>query len=89
MRVFCNTRSDFHMEKTEVDNNAKDIDVVMLMYNLIEYCDNYSKTSGRLCQYCRNEPVINDANDEIFYFNLANAITDSFKFKQKKPRLNR
>ena len=28
--------------------NAKDIDVVMLMDNLIEYSDNYSKTSGRL-----------------------------------------
>ena len=28
--------------------NAKDIDVVMPMDNLIEYSDNYSKTSGRL-----------------------------------------
>ena len=25
--------------------NAQDIDIVMLMYNLIEYSDNYSKTS--------------------------------------------
>ena len=29
---------------TQVDN-AKDIDVVMTMYNLIEYSDNYSKTT--------------------------------------------
>ena len=29
-------------------DNAKDIDVVMPMYNLIEYSDNYSKTSGSL-----------------------------------------
>ena len=29
---------------TEIDN-AKDIDIVMPMYNLIEYSDNYSKTS--------------------------------------------
>ena len=26
----------------------KDIDIVMPMYNLIEYSDNYSKTSGRI-----------------------------------------
>ena len=25
------------------------IDIVMPMYNLIEYSDNYSKTSGSLC----------------------------------------
>ena len=29
-------------------NNAKYIDIVMPMYNLIEYTDNYSKTSGNL-----------------------------------------
>ena len=29
-------------------NNAKDIDVVMPMQNLIEYSNSYSKTSGRL-----------------------------------------
>ena len=32
---------------TQVDN-AKDIDAVMPMYNLIEYSNNYSKTSERL-----------------------------------------
>ena len=32
---------------TDLDN-AKDIDIVMPMYNLIEYSDNYSKTSGSL-----------------------------------------
>ena len=31
-------------------NNAKDIDIVMLMYHLTEYSDNYSKTSGSLWQ---------------------------------------
>ena len=39
---------------SEINNiqvgNAKDIDVVMTMYNLIEYIDNYSKTSGILWQ---------------------------------------
>ena len=28
----------------------------MLIYNLIEYSDNYSKTFGILWQYCRDEP---------------------------------
>ena len=32
-------------------DNAGDIDVVMLIYKLIEYSDNYSKTWGNLCQY--------------------------------------
>ena len=47
------------------------MDVVMPMYNLIEYSDNYSKTFGSLYLFCRDEP-----ND---------IITDSksFKFKSK------
>ena len=47
-------------------NNAKDIDTVMSMYNLIEYSDNYAKTSGRLWQYFRDEPNNNLANSESF-----------------------
>ena len=35
--------------------NAKDIDVVMPMYNLIEYSNNYSKTSRSLWQYYRDK----------------------------------
>ena len=38
------------INNTDIDN-AKYIDIVMPMYNLIEYCDNYSKTSGSLWQY--------------------------------------
>ena len=34
---------------TDTDN-AQDIDLVMPMYNLIEYSDNYSETSGSLGQ---------------------------------------
>ena len=30
----------------------------MSMYNLIEYSDNYTKTSGILCQYCRDVPAL-------------------------------
>ena len=36
--------------------NAEDLDVVMPMYNLTEYSKNYSKTSGSLWNYYRDEP---------------------------------
>ena len=35
------------INNTQIDN-AKDIDIVIPMYNLIEYSDNYAKTSGSL-----------------------------------------
>ena len=37
------------MDITDIDN-AKDIDILIPMYNLIEYSDNYSETSGSLWQ---------------------------------------
>ena len=53
------------VNNTQIDN-AKDLDVVMPMYNLIEYSDNYSKTSGSLWQYYRDEPNDDIANSESF-----------------------
>ena len=38
------------INNTFVDN-AKDLDIVMPMYNLLEYSDNYSMTSGSLWNY--------------------------------------
>ena len=38
------------MKNTQVDD-AQDIDIVISMYNLIEFSDAYSKASGSLC--CR------------------------------------
>ena len=52
-------------------DNAKDIDVVIPMYNLIEYSDNYSKTSRRLWQHFRDESALTDA-DAIANFYAAN-----------------
>ena len=49
----------------EIDN-AQDIDIVMPMYNLIEYSDNYSKKSGSLWKHCKDEPNDNLANSESF-----------------------
>ena len=75
---FTNCISEIN--NTQIDN-AKDIDIVMPMYNLIEYSDNYSKTTGSFWQYCKDIPARND-NDEITEFTAGNA-TDSFKFKAK------
>ena len=35
--------------------NAEDLDIVMPMFNLLEYSKNYSKTSGSLWNYYRDE----------------------------------
>ena len=43
-------------------DNAEDLDIAMSMYNLLEYSDNYSLTSGNLWNYCRDE-VNEDANE--------------------------
>ena len=53
------------INNTDIDN-AQDLDIVMPMYNLIEYSDNYSKTSGSLWQYYKDEPNDNLANSESF-----------------------
>ena len=53
----------------------------MPMYNLIEYSDNYSQTSGSLWQYCKEISAVSNDGDMVD-FNVANA-TDSFNFKTK------
>ena len=68
------------INNTQIDN-AEYIDTVMPMYNLIEYSDNYSKTSGSLWQYCKDIPAVNN-NGDIVIFNGAND-TDSLNFKSK------
>ena len=68
------------ISNTQIDN-AEYIDIVMPMYNLIEYSNNYSKTSGSLWKYCKEIAAKNN-NGAIANFNGANA-TDSFSFKTK------
>ena len=51
----CAPFTNFISEINNTDlDKAKDIDIVMPMYNLIEYSDNYSKTSGGWWQYIKN-----------------------------------
>ena len=68
------------INNTQVDN-AKDIDVVIPMYNLIEYSDNYSKTSASLWQYCKDIPAVNNDNALVDF--AENSLTNSFNFKVK------
>ena len=58
---FTNCISEIN--NTQIDN-AKDI--VMPMYNLIEYSDNYSRASGSLWQYYTDEPNDNLVDSESF-----------------------
>ena len=50
---------------TDIDN-VQNIDIAMPMYNLIEYSDDYSKTSGILWQYYKNGPNDNVTQSESF-----------------------
>ena len=59
------TKCISRINNTDIDN-AHDIDIVMPMYNLIEYSDNYSKTSGSLWQYHKDDPNDNLVNSESF-----------------------
>ena len=56
--------------KSEINNadidNAKDIDILILIFNLIEHNDNYSKTYGSLWQYYRDVPDHNLTDSESF-----------------------
>ena len=65
----------------QIDNN-KGTDIVMPMYNLIQYSDNCSKTSGSLWHYYREEPFFN-ANGTTGDFPADNNNSASFKFKTK------
>ena len=40
------------------------------MYNLIEYSDNYSKTSGNFWQYYRDDPDDNITQSELFKYKI-------------------
>ena len=42
----------------------------MAMYNLVEYSDNYSKTSGSLWKYYKDVPNNNLANSESFNYKV-------------------
>ena len=61
--------------------DAGDLDVIMPMYNLLEYSKNYRKTIGSLYNYYRDE-LSNDADDNNFR-NIKVVNSNSFEYKNK------
>ena len=59
-KIAFKNNAPFNSCITKINNtliiNAEDSDIVMPMYNLIEYSRNYRKTTGSLWNYYRDEP---------------------------------
>ena len=68
------TKCNLEINDEHVDT-AENLDIVMTMYNLIEYSDNYQDSSATLYQYKRDQPPDNIDN------NLATNTSSSFKYK--------
>ena len=54
------TRCVTHINDEHVET-AENLDIIMAMYNLNEYSDNYEDSSGSLYQFKRDESPMNDA----------------------------
>ena len=74
--VSCITRIN-----VELIEDADDLDIVMPMYNLLEYSENYRKTIGSLYNHYRDE-LNDDANLNNFAKNNV-ASSNSFQYKNK------
>ena len=66
-----------HINDEHVDN-ADNIDIIMPMYKLVEYSDNYLDTSGSLCQFKRDKQNMNNENP-------ASVTTDDSSYFKYKP----
>ena len=73
----------FRKCRTEINktftDEAEHINIAMPMYNLIEYSDNYSDTSGSLWQFKRDE-IEEDANLTVVANHIPNN-SSSYKYK--------
>ena len=67
------TKCNLEINDEHVDT-AENLDIVMPMYNLIEYSDNYQHSSAILYQYKRDEPPEDNAVTDLTADN-----SDSFK----------
>ena len=65
----------------ELIEDAEDLDIVMPMYNLLEYSKNYKKTVGSLNNYYRDE-LSDDVGDDNFA-NINVVDSNAFKYKNK------
>ena len=67
----------------ELVENAEDLDIVIPMYNFLEYSKNYEKTSESLFNYYRNEPKDHDEGDGDNAINISIRGSKSFDYKTK------
>ena len=67
-----------HINDEHVEN-AEDLDIIMPMYNLLEYSDNYEDSSGSLYRFKRDEPPPGNGNVDV---------NTSSSFKYKSSLLN-
>ena len=65
----------------ELIENAGDLDIVMPIYNLLEYCKNYRKTTGSLLNYYRDEPCIGKTGTGIMKISYSITGSKSFDYK--------
>ena len=65
----------------ELVEDAEDLDIVMPMYNLLEYSKNYRKTIGSLYNYYGDELSDNADNDNFGNIKVVNS--EAFKYKSK------
>ena len=69
-------------------DNAEDLDIVMLMYNLFEYSNNYSMTSESLRNYYRDEANDDDnENDNADNNRITNNKRITSKYFEYKTRI--
>ena len=65
----------------ELIEDAEDLDIVMPMYNLLEYSKNYRKTTGSFYNYYRDE--LSDDNNNDNFGNIKVVNSEAFKYKNK------
>ena len=65
----------------ELIEDADDLDIVMSMYNLLEYSKNYRKTIGSLYNYYRDE--LSDDADNNNFDNIKVVNSNTFKYENK------
>ena len=71
------TRCATHISEEHFET-AKNLDIVLSMYNLVEYSNNYADASGSLYQFRRDESPINNAGNPL---NVALDNSTSFKYR--------
>ena len=67
----------------ELIENAEDLDIMIPMYNLLEYGKNYEKTSESLFNYYRDDPSGAEIANGNGAINISIRYSKSFDYKAK------